>query len=115
MDIKALGSSNLKQAAGHPAAAEESPKQSVAAAAPSEPSGPVDPAELEEAVAHLQDYVQNVNRSLQFEIDDSSGMVVVQVFAKDSGELIRQIPSEEALRLAEQLDDARTLLFEARA
>lgn len=114
MDINALGSSNLKQAAANPATAEESPKQSAVVAAPSESGALVDPAELEEAVAHLQDYVQNVNRSLQFEIDDSSGMVVVQVYARDSGELIRQIPSEEALRLAEQLDDARTLLFETR-
>ncbi|MBN0523686.1 flagellar protein FlaG, partial [Pseudomonas aeruginosa] len=52
---------------------------------------------------------------LSFSLDDSTGRVVVKVTDSTSGEVIRQIPSEEALRLAERLDEARSLLFKAEA
>ncbi|MEE3516474.1 flagellar protein FlaG, partial [Pseudomonas aeruginosa] len=48
-------------------------------------------------------------------IDDSSGQVVVKVIDGDSGEVVRQIPSEEVLKLAARLDDVRSVLFETRA
>ena len=41
--------------------------------------------------------------------------LTVKVTDSTSGEVIRQIPSEEALRLAERLDEARSLLFKAEA
>lgn len=56
-----------------------------------------------------------VPRDLSFSLDDSTGRVVVKVTDSTSGEVIRQIPSEEALRLAERLDEARSLLFKAEA
>jgi flagellar protein FlaG len=40
---------------------------------------------------------------------------MVKVTDAESGEVIRQIPSEEALKLAESLAEARSLLFEAKA
>jgi flagellar protein FlaG len=39
------------------------------------------------------------------------GRVVMQVVDKDSGELIRQFPDEDALALADRLEDMRGLLF----
>jgi flagellar protein FlaG len=39
----------------------------------------------------------------------------VQVIDGDSGKVVRQIPSEEILRLTERLDEMRSLLFEAKA
>ena len=54
-------------------------------------------------------------RDRSFSLDDSTGRVVVKVTDSTSGEVIRQIPSEEALRLAERLDEARSLLFKAEA
>lgn len=70
---------------------------------------------LDSAVASLSSFVQSVQRSLDFSVDDSSGEVVVKVTDRDSGEVIRQLPSEEALRLSEQLESLRSLMFEARA
>ena len=70
---------------------------------------------LDSAVASIASFVQNVQRSLNFSIDDSSGEVVVKVTDRDSGEVIRQLPSEEALRLSEQLESLRSLMFETRA
>lgn len=82
---------------------------------PSEAKASSDPADIQDAVSSIQQFVQTVQRNLNFSLDDSSGRVVVKVTDGASGELIRQIPSEEALRLAESLDQARSLLFKAEA
>ncbi|CAI3807708.1 hypothetical protein GLGCALEP_04798 [Pseudomonas sp. MM221] len=67
--------------------------------------------DLESAVNAIQDFVKASERQLDFSIDDSTGQVVVKVIARQSGEVIRQLPSEEALKLAENLKDANSLLF----
>lgn len=70
---------------------------------------------VEEAVSSISEFAQSIQRNLNFSLDDSSGRVVVKVTDGVSGEVIRQIPSEEALRLAESLEQARSLLFRAEA
>jgi len=70
---------------------------------------------LEEAVSSIKDFVQTIRRDLNFDLDDSSGKMVVKVTDRASGEVVRQIPTEEALRLAENLEEARSLLFKAQA
>ena len=52
------------------------------------------------AVIKISEYVQNLQRDLQFNIDKESGRVVVRVIDSKTDELIRQIPSEEVLALA---------------
>lgn len=71
-------------------------------------------AELEQAVTDIREFVQTSKRNLDFSIDDSTGRVVVKVIATDSGEVIRQLPSEAALKLAASLSDASSLLFDAK-
>lgn len=71
------------------------------------------PERIREAVDNIQEFVQSVRRDLNFSLDDSSGRVVVKVTDSSSGDVIRQIPSEEALKLAESLSEARSLLFSA--
>ncbi len=61
--------------------------------------------DIGEAVARLEDHVQTVRRELHFRIDEDSGMTVVRVVNKDTGELVRQIPNQEVLELAEHLQD----------
>ncbi|MEE1920395.1 flagellar protein FlaG [Pseudomonas sp. 148P] len=68
--------------------------------------------DLREAVKGLQDYVQSLQRNLEFSVDESTGTTVVKVVARDSGEVIRQIPSETALELAKSLQDVNSLLFD---
>ena len=69
-------------------------------------------AELEKAVTDIRDFVQSTQRNLDFSIDDSTGRVVVKVIATQSGEVIRQLPSEAALKLAASLSNASSLLFD---
>ena len=69
---------------------------------------------LKMAVQEIEKFVQSVKRNLEFSIDEPSGKVVVKVIASDSGEVVRQIPNEEVLKLANSLNDASSLLFSAK-
>jgi len=60
-------------------------------------------ANLEQALQDLNGYVQNVQRSLQFDVDDTSGHTIIRVVDSETAEVIRQIPSEEVLTLARHL------------
>jgi len=71
--------------------------------------------DLDSAVTRLNDYVQSVRRDLQFEVDSDSGQTIVRVLDRETKELIRQIPDEVALRLAENLQQDEPLtLFNIR-
>lgn len=67
------------------------------------------------AVTDMQDFVQATHHNIQFQLDENSGRMLVKVTERDTGEVIRQIPSEEAVRLAEGLSEIRSLLFSAEA
>jgi len=62
--------------------------------------------ELENVVSQLQDYVQSIQRDMQFHIDDATGRVIVQVIDSNTQEVVRQIPSEEMLAIARHLADS---------
>lgn len=67
--------------------------------------------ELELAVAKLNDYVQHTERKLNFQVDEESGLTIIRVFDKQSDELIRQIPSEEVVSLAQKLNQEEPLML----
>ncbi|MCT8166359.1 flagellar protein FlaG [Pseudomonas putida] len=69
-------------------------------------------AQLEQAVSDIQDYVSKAQRNLEFSIDDTTHKVVVKVIATESGDVIRQIPSETVLMLAQRLQEGGTGLFD---
>jgi len=71
--------------------------------------------QLEELVEGIQAATKVMQRNLNFSIDDSTGLTVIKVTDGVSGDVIRQMPTEDALRLAERLDEMRSLLFETRA
>jgi flagellar protein FlaG len=66
-------------------------------------------AELDDAVSQLNDFVQNVQRDLQFEVDNEMGQTIVKVVDQQTQEVIRQIPDEVAMRLAENLQQDEPL------
>lgn len=59
--------------------------------------------DVKAAVKQMKDFVQVISRQLQFDVDDDSGRTVVRVLDKDTGDVIRQIPSDEVLALARHL------------
>ena len=62
--------------------------------------------ELDETVSQLNDSLQNIQRNLEFRVDEDIGRIVINVRDKETGELVRQIPSEEVLQLAKNLHAA---------
>mgnify|MGYP000871654780 CR=1 FL=1 len=93
----------------------EEGEREASAVSVSAKAGETNGEQIEEAVTSIQNFVQTIRRDLNFSLDDSSGRVVVKVTDSASGEVIRQLPSEEALRLAESLEEVRSLLFKAEA
>ncbi|QYZ65530.1 MAG: flagellar protein FlaG [Gammaproteobacteria bacterium (ex Lamellibrachia satsuma)] len=83
-----------------PAAATLQPK------AVEERSAAVSSEVLKGAVSQMQDFAQVLQRELQFDLDEDSGKTVVRVMDRQSGDLIRQIPSEEVLALAKHMQEA---------
>ena len=64
---------------------------------------------LSSAVSQLNSYVQNVQRDLQFEVDSELGQTIVRVVDQKTQQVIRQMPDELALRLAEKLQQDEPL------
>lgn len=79
----------------------------------------VDRQALQEAVSSLNEHLQQIQRNLLFSVDESSGKTIVKVVNASTDEVIRQIPTEEVLRIShniqEQLDDISGLIFETSA
>jgi flagellar protein FlaG len=70
---------------------------------------------LAEVVEQLSEVVTLMNKGLAFSVDEDSGSAIVKVMDIDTGDIIRQIPSEEALELAQKLQDVKGLLLKTQA
>ena len=58
-----------------------------------------EPEQVEEVVTRLQNTFQDVEPRIELSVDKELNQVIVRVFDEESGDLIRQIPSEEILKL----------------
>lgn len=68
----------------------------------------VSPEQIDTAVAEISNFIQASSRQLNFSVDEDSKKQVVKVTDTESGEVIRQIPSEEILELSDRLRDLHT-------
>lgn len=71
--------------------------------------------ELQQAVDQLQRKAQSFSPNLRFSVDRDTGRTVVKVTDANTQEVIRQIPAEEVLQLAKELDRMQGLLFDREA
>jgi flagellar protein FlaG len=69
---------------------------------------------VKSAVSQIEKFLSSTRRSLEFSTDEESGKIVVKVIASETGEVVRQLPSEEALRIANSLSDVNSILFDAK-
>jgi flagellar protein FlaG len=67
---------------------------------------------VEAAAQQMQTFVSSMGRNLNFSIDGSTGYHVVRVTNPSTGEVIRQMPSEEVLRLAHSFDQISALIHQ---
>lgn len=107
MDIQAISLAQTSQSAPQP---ELRGGNANAARKPEPQQQPVQQ-KPEPTSQQLQQAVQTINRklssstSLEFTIDKGTRQTVVKVMDKDSGEVIRQIPSDTALAIAESIGE----------
>ncbi|PKG81118.1 flagellar biosynthesis protein FlaG [Colwellia sp. 75C3] len=66
---------------------------------------PLTTKQLEKVAQQLQDFVGDLNRNIEFSVDEDSGRDVIKVTDRDTGDLLKQYPSEEVLTLVSKLSD----------
>lgn len=105
-----VGDKSVDRSAATPRSASDTLESKAVSAAES-----VNDAEkVKNAVSEIEKFLSSTRRNLEFSTDEESGKIVVKVIASETGELIRQLPSEEALRIAHSLSDVNSLLFDAK-
>lgn len=75
----------------------------------------IKPEQVEEAVQQIEQFTQTLSRNLKFSIDEETGKTVIKVVDTQTGEMIRQIPSEVAIKIASALGKIQGLLFNGQA
>ncbi|MFK3975216.1 flagellar protein FlaG [Shewanella vesiculosa] len=71
----------------------------------------VDSEELNQAVNDITESMSMMQKGLAFKVDEDLGIQVVKVIDVATGELIRQMPNEEALEIAKKLNEVTGLLM----
>jgi flagellar protein FlaG len=116
MNIQPVGTpvAQSAQLAGHAPVVAETPP-------PAAPSGDAaahlqaDAAKLSEAVRSINETMRSLAPGLEFSVDHDSHRTVVKIVDQETKELIRQMPTAEALEIAKALDRVQGLLISLRA
>jgi flagellar protein FlaG len=66
--------------------------------------------DVKQAVAEVNAILKSMNHHLQFSIDDKTNTVIVKLIDGETGEVLRQIPPEEIVRLRSYYRDQQGLL-----
>ena len=85
------------------------PEATTASPAPS-----ATPEVLEAAVAELKAYMEPHQLEPRLEVDDETRDVIVKIVEQETGELVRQIPPEEILKMRQRLQEYVGLLLDQR-
>jgi flagellar protein FlaG len=67
---------------------------------------------LEEAIKALSEKLEAKQSGLSFRVDERLGRSIVMVTSKQTGEVIRQIPGEAVLRVANSIESLKGVLFD---
>lgn len=100
-------------AAAKPAHVSSLPDPRFASASASSNEGPAPGAEaVRQAIEQLNAAARQANRELSFDYDPGSNHVIIRVIDRDHAQVVYQIPSDEALRLASSLKELSGILFD---
>ncbi|MEO8063023.1 MAG: flagellar protein FlaG [Pseudomonadota bacterium] len=86
------------------------PRQKEAKAAP-----PVEVPKIESVTKQIDSFLRSIGRSINFRVDPGSGEMVVSVIDANTGEIIRQVPGEDALKLAQSIENSMSAFVDERA
>jgi flagellar protein FlaG len=81
--------------------------QPVESAVSSKPVAKPTTAQLQGVVDDINRTMKSMNKNLEFSVDKESNRTVVKMLDSETGEVIRQFPSEEALGIAQSIEQMR--------
>jgi len=109
MDLQSLSGTSNSMAT--PAAAR--PRQATRAEPAPEPVR--DPEQVARAVAALNRAMAAASRDIEFSPDPASGHTVVRVMDRQTQQVIRQMPSEEALAISRAIEQWQGMVLRQKA
>lgn len=124
MDIRSIGNTGAAGAAypdrfsagAAPAVVARPAAAPVQADAAVQQPGPAsDPAQVADALKSINKTIQALSPGLEFTLDNDSEQTIVKVVDTATREVIRQLPSKEALEIAKALDRVQGLLIRQKA
>ncbi len=71
--------------------------------------------QVNDAVEAINKTIQSASQNLEFSVDGDTSSVVVKVVDQQTKQVLRQIPTEEALEIAKSLDKLQGLLIKQTA
>lgn len=83
--------------------------------APAHASGKPGQEQLDKAVEHINKALAQSNQGVEFSVDKDTDLTVIKVIDRETKEVLRQMPSEEALAIARQIDRTQGLLIQNKA
>lgn len=89
------------------------PSTEPARQAPAAP--PVEVRKIESVTRQIDSFLRSINKSLQFRVDQATGEMIVTIRDDETGEVIRQVPGEDALRIAQRIEDTLSAMLDERA
>jgi flagellar protein FlaG len=66
---------------------------------------------IQEAIDRLNQQLKANGRDLSFQMDEEINRPIITVRNIETGEVVRQIPSEEIIRMAHTLEEGKGLMF----
>jgi flagellar protein FlaG len=79
------------------------------------PAPPIEVPKIESVTKQIDSFLRSIGRSINFRVDPGSGEMIVSVIDANTGEVIRQVPGEEALRLAQRIEDSLSAFVDEHA
>jgi flagellar protein FlaG len=113
LDIKGVGANSVAHSAAlKPAVKPEQNAKRAEESLAQEPTPSAVQAEKVRNDSEIREYLARTGRSLDIRFDQETGYFITKVKAQGSGDIVRQIPSEEMLRISRNIDQMRGRLID---
>lgn len=76
---------------------------------------PVEIRKIESVTRQIDSFLRSIDKSVQFQVDQATGEMIVTIRDDVTGEVIRQVPGEEALRIAQRIEDQLSAMLDEEA
>lgn len=117
VDTSAMAGRSVQGGVSHPVAANvrgnlsSSPAVQAAADAKESEGSKPSAAQVQQSLEDINKVLTGFSISVQFQVDPDYKELIVKVVDQDTGKLIRQIPTEDVVRMSKSMDNLKGLLF----